>query len=58
MEPDTISFILLELAFPYIVESLAYVYNLYIQQNTFPPSLKAAKVIPLLKPKISITLKT
>ena len=51
MGPDNVSSYLLKLALPYVVESLTYVYNLCIQQNTFPPVLKAAKVIPLPKVK-------
>ncbi|WP_419598339.1 reverse transcriptase domain-containing protein [Thiolapillus sp.] len=51
MGPDNVSSYLLKLALPYVVESLTYVYNLCIQQNTFPPALKAAKVIPLPKAK-------
>ena len=49
MGPDNVNSYLLNLALPYVLESLTYVYNLCIQQNTFPPALKAAKVIPLPK---------
>ena len=51
MVPDNVNSYLLKLALPYVVESLTYVYNLCIQQNTFPPALKATKVIPLPKAK-------
>ena len=51
MGPDNVNSYLLNLALPYVLESLTYVYNLCIQQNTFPPALKAAKVIPLPKVK-------
>lgn len=51
MGPDNINSKLMKLSLPYIVESLTYIYNLCIQQNTFPPALKSAKVIPLPKTK-------
>ena len=51
MGPDNVNSDLLKLALPYVVESLTCVYNLRIQQNTFHPALKAAKVIPLPKAK-------
>ena len=51
MGPDNVNSYLLKLALPYGVESLTYVYNLRIQQNTLPPALKAAKIIPLSKAK-------
>ena len=51
MGPDNVNSYLLKLDLPSVVESLTYVYNLCIQQNTFPPALKAAKVIPLPKAK-------
>ena len=51
MGPDNINSFLLKLGLPYVVESLTHVYNLYIEQNSFPPALKAAKVIPLPKTK-------
>ena len=51
MGPDNVNSYLLELALLYVVESLTYVYNLCIQQNTFPHPLKVAKVIPLPKSK-------
>ena len=47
MGPDNINSFLLKLALPYVVESLTHVYNLFFEQNSFPPTLKAAKVIPL-----------
>ena len=46
---DKIPVHLLKLALPYIVEPLTYVYNLCIENNTFPSALKMAKVIPLPK---------
>ena len=51
MGPDNINSFLLKLALPYVVESLTHVYNLCTEQNSFPPALKAAKVIPLPKTK-------
>jgi len=48
---DGISSTVLKLALPYIVESLTYIYNLCIQQSTFPDSLKKAKIIPIPKTK-------
>ena len=48
---DGISPKVLKMALPYIVESLTYIYNLCIEQNTFPDKLKHAKVIALPKPK-------
>ena len=53
MGPENIDSFLLKLALPYVVESLTHVYNLCIEQITcsFPPALKAAKVIPLPKTK-------
>ena len=51
MGPDNVNSYLLELALLHVVESLTYVYNLCIQQNTFPHPLKVAKVIPLPKSK-------
>ena len=51
MGPDNFSSYLLKPALPCVVESLTYVYNFCIQQNSFPPALKAAKVILLFKPK-------
>ena len=58
MGPDNINSFLLKLALPYVVESLTHVYNLCIEQNSFPPALKAATVIPLPKTKVSLTLIT
>ena len=49
MGPDNIPTYLLKLALPYVVESLTYIYNLYIQKNVFPKIFKTAKVIPLPK---------
>ena len=51
MRSDNVNSHLLKPALPYVVESLTYVYNLCIQQNAFPPALKAAKVITLPKAK-------
>ena len=51
MGPDNINSYMLKLALPYVVESSTYVYNYCIQQNIFPPAVKAAKVISLLKAK-------
>ena len=51
MGPEKIPVHLLKLALPYIVEPLTYVYNLCIEQNIFPSSLKVAKVVPLPKSK-------
>ena len=39
------------LSLPYIVQHLAYVYNLCINNNCFPSDLKTAKVVPLPKAK-------
>ena len=49
--PDDISTQILKLSVPYTVESLTYIFNLCIKNNTFPSSLKTAKVIPLPKTK-------
>ena len=51
MGPENIDSFLLKLALPYVVESLTHVYNLCTEQNSFPPALKAANVIPLPKTK-------
>ena len=40
-------FVFAETGSPLRCEIVTYFYNLYIQQNTFPPALKAAKIIPL-----------
>ena len=49
--PDEISPRILKMSLPYIVSSLTYIYNLCIEQNTFPAEWKIAKVIPLPKTK-------
>lgn len=49
MGPDKIPVRLLKLSLPYIVEPLTFIYNLCIEQNVFPSTLKVAKVIPLPK---------
>ena len=49
MGPENIPVFFLQLTLPYIVEPLTYIYNLCIKRNTFPSSLKLAKVIPLPK---------
>ena len=46
---DGISNQLLKLSLPYIIDSFAYVFNLCIEKNVFPPKLKKAKVVPLPK---------
>ena len=51
MGPDNLNSSLIKLALPYIVEPLTFTYNKCIENNTFPASLKAAKVIPLPKSK-------
>ena len=51
MGTDNMDSPLLKIALPYVVESLTYIYNLCIEQNSFPPALKTAKVIPLPKTK-------
>ena len=51
MGPEQIPVHLIKLALPYIVEPLTYIYNLCIENNTFPSSLKIAKVVPLPKSK-------
>ena len=48
---DCISVKLLKIAFPYIAETLTYIYNLCIQKNVFSTAFKRAKVIPLPKTK-------
>ena len=54
MGPDNINSVLLKPAFPYVMESLTHVYNLCIEQNSFPPALQAAKVIPLRQKQRSL----
>lgn len=49
--PDEVSNQILKISLPYIVESITYIFNLCISQNTFPTELKKAKVIPLPKSK-------
>ena len=51
MGPDNINSIMLKLALSYAVESLTYIYNLYIQQNIFHLAQKADKVVPVPKAK-------
>ena len=48
---DGISVKLLKSDFPYIAETLTYIYNLCIQNNVFPTAFKRAKVIPFPKTK-------
>ena len=47
MGPDNIPSYPLKLALPYIVDKLAYIYNLCIEQNVFLATLKTAKVVPI-----------
>ena len=47
---DGISNQLLKLSFPYVIDSLTYVFNLCIEKNVFPSELKKAKVVPLPEP--------
>ena len=51
MGPENIPAFFLQLALPYIVEPLTYIYNLCIENNIFPAAMKVAKVIPLPKDK-------
>ena len=51
MGPENIPAFFLQLALPYIVEPLTYIYNLCIENNTFPAAMKVAKIIPLPKSK-------
>ena len=39
----------LKIAYPFITDSLTYIYNLMIAQNIVPHTLKAAKCVPLFK---------
>ena len=48
---DGISSTVLKMSLPYVVDSLTYIFNLCIQQGTFPHSLKKAKVVPIPKTK-------
>ena len=49
--PDNIPVNLIKISLPFIIEPLTYFYNLCIDKNIFPTSLKEAKVIPLPKTK-------
>jgi hypothetical protein len=51
MGPDNISIYFLKLSLPYIVECLTFIFNMCIQQCSFPSKLKEAKVIPIPKTK-------
>jgi len=51
MDPNNLNSMILKLSLPYIVDSLAYVYNLSITNNVFPSVFKIAKVIPIPKTK-------
>lgn len=57
MGPDNITAFFLKLSLPYTVESLTFVFNLCIEQCTFPAMLKEAKVIPVPKNKNSVEIK-
>ena len=46
---DGISNQLLKLSLPYIIDSLTYIFNLFIEKNVFPSELKKAKVVPIPK---------
>lgn len=48
---DAINSNFLKMSVPFIAESLTYIYNLCIQQNIFPQSLKIGKVTPIPKTK-------
>ena len=48
---DGISNKIIKLSLPYIVQNLAYLYNLCINHNCFPSDLKTAKVVPIPKVK-------
>ena len=47
--PDGISNHLLKLSLPYIIDSLAYIFNLCIEKNHYPSEFKKEKVIQLPK---------
>ena len=47
--PDDVSPRILKISLPYTVTSLTHIYNLCIEQNTFPAAWKMGKVIPLPK---------
>ena len=49
--PDNVSVKIIKLIIPYITVPLTYIFNLCIQKNIFPSTLKEAKVIPLPKTK-------
>lgn len=49
--PDEISSTIVKHALPYIIDSLTYLYNLCIYNNTFPNTLKESKIIPIPKTK-------
>ena len=49
--PDNIPVNIIKISLPFIIEPLTYFYNLCIDKNVFPISLKEAKVIPLPKTK-------
>jgi exonuclease III len=53
MDINNLNASILKLSLPCIVDTLTYIYNLCIAQNTFPSVFKEAKVIPL--PKASDT---
>ena len=46
MGPDNVPTCLLKLALSYVVEPLAYMYNLCIQKSVFPKMFKTVKLIP------------
>ena len=49
--PDEINAHVLKCSIPYTSNTLTYIYNLCIQQNSFPQKLKNAKVVPIPKTK-------
>ena len=49
--PDNIPVNIIKISLPFIIEPLTYFYNLCIDKNVFPTTLKEAKVIPLPKTK-------
>ena len=46
---DGINGCVLNLAQPYIIDSLTYIYNLCINKNIFPTAFKSSKIIPIPK---------